>query len=298
MTSLQTDEEYKIDPSLRAEALAELSETHLHEPTTPTAEGHRAGQVPLPAFLALGGGAHEVPTAGTQMEPGSIREITCRATAGTAMLTLLCVCLGIACAASPWFSVTVGNCVFLYSPAAYGVRSVADCGGGSTFRVFPAPYSSLPEGMRQKIKDAVGTLGFAEFLLAIAILGSLLSLAVSGLMSFRLARGLPPHKYGNAFLLTAFTATAFTFSALAMIVGSARLLQALNQSYADTTYTPTLAPGHGAGDAMVVFLCAALSVAVVVKIRVRAEAVRKEGGPERAELADLLGTDPEGHFCL
>jgi hypothetical protein len=144
------------------------------------------------------------------------------------------------------------------------------------------------------LQEAVGTLGFAAFLMATALLCSLAASVMAGLMSYRLARGLPPHRWATAFQLTALTAIAFTTAAVAMMTGSARLLLALN----DTNFTPVVQAGHGAGDAMVVFLTGVMLTAVVVKIRVRAKAVTTSEGPERAELEALLGAEPEGHFCL
>lgn len=247
-----------------------------------------------PAFLEPGGGGQgpkEVATSGTTMESGSVRELACRASAAVAALAALCACLGIGAAATPWFGLAVGDCRIVYGLTAFG--SAGTC--PPDVRAFPRPYSE--DALQPQVQEAVGTLGFAAFLISVAIMACVAAAGVGGVMSFRLARGLPPHRHATAFVLVALTATAFTLSALAMIAGSARLLKALKDCCSELG-APLVQAGHGSGDALVVFLTAALAAAVVVKIRVRAAAVLAEDSKERGELEALLGTEPEGHFCL
>jgi hypothetical protein len=291
----------EVSDELREEAARDLELAASMPLPKPTAPGSRLPQPKLenpfvtPAFLAEGGGARgEVATAGATIEPGSIREFACRATAAVALLAGLCVCLGIGSAASPWFALLVpsSSCSLVYSLSAFG--TAGGCAGITTTGPFPRPYSE--DARQPEVQEAVGTLGFAAFLLSCAIVAAAGAAGVSGVMAWRLTRGLPPHRHGNAFTLVALTATAFTLSALAMIIGSARLLLALTR--AQSAIKPVVAAGHGSGDAMVVFLCGAMVAAVLVKIRVRAAAVLAEGSHERGELEALLGTEPEGHFCL
>jgi hypothetical protein len=299
----------EVSPELAAEAASDLAlAASVPLPPPPPAAGAAPGlhlpPVPhiridnpflTPAFLEPGGGAHgaqEVATAGTTIEAGSVRELACRATAAVAALAALCACLGMGAAGSPWFGLRLADaCFSVFSLTSYGSAGSCPAEITSQVRPFPRPFSE--DAQQPQVQEALGTLGFAAFLMSCAIMACVAAAGVGGVMSFRLARGLSPHRHANAFVLVALAATGFTLSALAMMAGSARLLQAL-QSFG----TPVLQAGHGSGDAMVVFMCAAMATAVVVKIRVRAAAVLAEDSKERGELEALLGTDPEGHFCL
>ena len=278
----------------------------LHQPA-PAGKGsppkHLENPFVTPAFLDPGGGARgEAVTAGTTMEPGSIREFTFRATLAIALLSALCFFLGIGSAAAPWFSLALfpsePSCLVVYGLTAYG-RSASGCPEAVAAQLVPFP-TAYNDKAGAKVLEAVGTLGFAAFLMVSALLCSGGAAVVAGLMSWRLGRGLPPARIGNAFLLVALSASAFTLAVVSMIAGSTRLLLALRQAQADSPSpaTPVVQGGHGAGDCMVVFLTGVMLASVVVKIRVRAAAVMAEGGSERGELEALLGTEPEGHFCL
>ena len=260
----------------------------------------------LPAFTGVGGGAvpefvdPEAPVlpampkmvtqaASAHLEVGSARLLAWRLSVSTCIINSLCVFLALGACASPWFGALDGGCVIWYGLTQYGQLPGNSCDPPGAIPNYPAV---LPNTSDATIREVYATLGFSQFLMVWAFFSTIFSAVSAGLLANAIIRNKAPHRFGTAFYMNAFSATAFVISALSTVIAVGRYLALWNTDNF-RVYGRVVGPGQGSANALVVFTCATMICTTITKLKLRWAVHELQLDKEKQEHMAWLGVDPD-----
>ena len=258
----------------------------------------------LPAFTGVGGGAvpefvdPEAPVlpampksvtqaASAHLEVGSARLLAWRLSVSTCIINSLCVFLALGACASPWFGAARDSCVIWYGLTQYGQLPGNSCGD-----LVPTYPAVIPNPSSATTKEAFATLGFSQFLMVWAFFSTIFSAVSAGLLANAIIRNKAPHRFGTAFFMNAFTATAFVISALSTVIAVGRFL-ALWSTAGLSDSGRVIGSGQGSANVLVVFTFATMICTTITKLKLRWAVHELQLDKEKQEHMAWLGVDPD-----